>query len=333
MKALFIIQDERMPSSRVRVLNLLPELENEGISAEVIKYPKGTVGKIGLIKRSRQFDITYLQKKLLSPIDVTLLRRYAKRLVFDFDDAVYCRHDEQEVIESRTRLLKFKYLVGKADLVIAGNRILSDYASQFNQNVAVIPSAVETRNIPMKDYENLSDRTIIGWVGGEVNLHHLRLLSNTVLPRLALEYRIQLRILSSKAIDVPPVEVKFIPWRLRTQEKEIALFDIGVMPLPDNRHTEGKCGYKVLQYMAAGVPPVCSDVGINRDIVENGKEGFVVQSIEGFYEAIKILIENRDLRKEMGINARKKVEEHYSIPVVGKRLADILKSNFHVSNG
>lgn len=325
IKVLFIIQDEKMPSSRVRVLNLLPELKKEGISPEIVKYPKSSLKRIQIIKECQQFDITYLQKKLLSPLDITLLRRFAKKFIFDFDDAIYYRHDEKEVLESQSRYIKFKYLAGKVDLLIAGNRILAEYTSKFNKSVFIIPSSVETRDIPLKDYQRHDDQIIIGWVGGEVNLHHLKLIS-PVLQRLSRAYKIQLRILCNKTADIPSINVKFVPWSLETQEREISSFDIGVMPLPNNKHAEGKCGYKALQYMAAAVPPVCSDVGVNRDIVENGKEGFVVSSNEEFYYALKNLIEDRELRKEMGLNARKKVEEHYSIPVIGKKLAEVLKS-------
>ena len=139
----------------------------------------------------------------------------------------------------------------------------------------------------------------------------------------------RLRILSNETIDIPSVDVKFIPWGLDIQEREIALFDIGVMPLPLNRHSEGKCGYKALQYMAAAVPPVVSDVGVNSDIVAHGKEGFVAKTDEEFYEALMRLIEDRSLRQEMGIKARQKVESLYSIEVVGKQLADVLNKNAH----
>lgn len=324
MKVLFLIQDEQMPSSRIRVLNLLLELRKEGINTDYIKYPKKFFKKLSLIRMCKKYDVVYVQKKLLSPPDTTVLRRFSRRLIFDFDDAIYYRHDAQEVLESKSRYLKFRYLVKNVDLVIAGNRILSDYAGQFNKNIIVIPSAVETRNIPEKDYESSNDKVIIGWVGGGVNLIHIKLLS-PVLQRLSREYNIQLRILSNNTIIIPSVEVKYIPWQLETQEKEIAAFDIGVMPLPKNKHTEGKCGYKALQYMAAAVPPIVSDVGINRDIVEHGKEGLVVSSADGFYNAIRTLIHDKNQRKEMGWNARKKAEKNFSVEVVGKQLSDVLK--------
>lgn len=326
-KVLFIIQrgDEKLPSSRIRVLNLLPEVQKEGLYTKVAIYPKSISEKVRLFTRLRQFDIIYLQKKLPAPLESWNLTRIANKFIFDFDDAIYCKDDTHQVLEDKSRYFKFKYLVQRVDIVVAGNRILSSYAAQFNKNVITIPSSVETRNIPTKNSERTpEDRFVIGWVGGKGNLHHLELLT-PVFQRLSKEYKIQVNILSAAPIEIPSVEVKFIPWNLKTQEEEIACFDVGVMPLPNNKFTEGKCGYKVLQYMAASVPPVCSDVGINRDIVEDGTEGFVVSSVDMFYGAIKTLIEDRALRENMGIKARNKVENRFSVQVIGKRLADLLK--------
>jgi glycosyltransferase involved in cell wall biosynthesis len=280
--------------------------------------------KIKVIRSFSQFDVVYLQKKLITPLEVIFFKKYAKKLVFDFDDAIYYRDDMHDLLESKTRYFKFRHLVRNVDLVVAGNRILSDYASQFNKHVVVMPSAVETRNIPLKDHNSLNDKIIIGWIGSKGNLHHLKMLSS-VFRRLSQIYEIQINIVSNGSIEIPGVEVKHIPWRLESQENEIALFDIGVMPLPKNRWTEGKCGYKALQYMAASVPPVCSDVGINREIVEDGKEGFIVFSQDEFYKALVTLIDNRNLREEMGFNAREKVEKQFSVSVVAKKLVNILK--------
>lgn len=324
-KVLFIYQDEKMPSSRIRIFNLLPEVQKEGIHSYTVSYPKTIFEKIRLLKKIKKFDIIYLQKKLPSPPEVKILRRYAKKLIFDFDDAIYYRHDTHEVLESKSRYLKFKYLVKNVDLVIAGNKTLSNYASQFNKNVVVIPSAVETADIPIKDYAAVNNNIIIGWVGGKGNLHHLKMLF-PIFQKLSLDYRIQVNILCNTSIEIPSVKIKCIPWRLETQAQEIALFDIGIMPLPNNKWTQGKCGYKALQYMAAAVPPIVSDVGSNRDILEHTKEGFLVPSIDGFYDAIKALIDDKDKRKEMGLNARKKIEKFFSVHVVGKMLADVLKT-------
>jgi glycosyltransferase involved in cell wall biosynthesis len=323
-KVLFICQDEGLPSSRIRILNLLPEIRKEGIHATVVGYPKSLLKKLRLLRKTKEFDIVYLQKKLLSPPDVKILRQYAKKIFFDFDDAIYCRNDTEGHLESKSRDMKFKHIIHNADLVVAGNSVLADYARRLSRNVIIIPSAVETRNIPVKDYTAVHEDTIIGWVGGRGNLHHLEMLS-PVLKELSSGHDIQVNVLCDAAIDIPSVKVRNIPWSLETQEKEIALFDIGVMPLPDNRWTQGKCGYKAIQYMAAAVPPVISDVGSNRDILDHNREGFLVPSIDGFYGTLKLLVEDKNRREKIGLNARKKADERFSVHVVGKMLSDILK--------
>lgn len=320
---LFICQDKELPSSRIRVRNLITEIKSYDIVSEVVEYPKTMSGKKMLMGRLKGFDIVYLQKKLLSLYEAYLFRRNSQKLVFDFDDAIYYRDDSHNSFFSISRHMKFRRIVTMANVVIAGNTVLADFASRFNINTVILPSAVETRGIPVKDYSCLSQETIIGWVGGKGNLHHLMMIA-PVLRRLGQAYSIRLHVVSNSAVSIDGVRIKHIPWSLDSQETEIALFDIGVMPLPDNKWTEGKCGYKAIQYMAAGVTPVCSDVGGNRDIVENGKEGFVVPTMEAFYEALETLIKNSELRREMGRNARRKAEEHFSIPVVALKLASIL---------
>ncbi|MCX7793363.1 MAG: glycosyltransferase family 4 protein [Thermodesulfovibrionales bacterium] len=315
-----------MPSSRVRVLNLLPELRKRGINCDVLPYPKGFTGKIRMFRILSRYEAIFLQKKLPTPLESIILKKLSPLLIFDFDDAIYLKHDSSENLVSRSRMSKFKAIARKSDLIIAGNRILAEEAKRFNKNVVVIPSAVEIRDIPQKDYKSENERVIIGWVGGAINLIHLKLVE-PVLKKLSEEYSIELRIICSESLYMEGVKIKFIPWRLDTQEAEIAKFDIGIMPLPKTRHSEGKCGYKALQYMAAAVPPVVSDVGINSEIVEHGSEGFVAKDLDDFYKYLRLLIENKELRKKMGLSARQKVEKHYSIAVVSEILSDVLLSS------
>lgn len=320
---LLLYQDALMPSSRIRVTNLLPEIRKAGIYAEARAYPKSISARMLMLKELGKFDIIYLQKKLLSIFEVKLLRLFSRRLIFDYDDAIYYRDDSHASFKSRSRLSKFGCIAKAADLIIAGNRVLADYANGFNKNVVVLPSSVETRGIPIKDHAGGSRDMVIGWVGGKGNLHHLAMLAETF-QKLASSNNIRVKVICSDTIQIPGVRVDFVPWDLKTQEKEIALFDIGVMPLPLNKWSEGKCAYKALQYMAAGVPPVVSDVGINREIVGHGKEGLVVSTPEGFHDAILSLLISREQRMELGRDARKKAEKYYSVEAIGKSLADIL---------
>lgn len=133
-RILFIYQDENLPSSRIRVLNLLPELKQYEIFPDAIRYPNRITEKIITLRKLKLFDIVYLQKKLLSPVEIGIYRRLTKKLIFDFDDAIYYRDDTHETLESKTRYVKFKSLVKNADYIVAGNRLLANYAGQFNKN-------------------------------------------------------------------------------------------------------------------------------------------------------------------------------------------------------
>jgi len=325
-KVLFLFKDADDPGTRIRIFNLLPELKQAGYDTVCLPYPHDVLHKLRFSRNCQAYDVVVVRRKLFSLAETLLLRTYARRLVFDFDDAIYYRSDlnARNELDSMSRMMKFQQLVRRADLVIAGNSILAEYARQFNARVHILPSPVETRGIPIKNHSVPSDRTVIGWVGGAYNLHHLKLLT-PILQKLAAHHNIQVRIICSDGILIPSVDVRFIPWKLETQEAEIAAFDIGVMPLPDNRSTRGKCGYKALQYMAAEVPPVVSDVGINREIVEDGREGYVLKNIDDFLGVLQMLIENKALRQKLGERARKKVENQYSVHAVGKQLADLLR--------
>ncbi len=321
MKILFIVTKKDLPSSRVRVLNLLPELARAGIDAKVILYPRSVSEKLRVAGKLGRYDLVVVQKKLPSFLDLMILRGRAKKLAYDFDDAVYCNFDESKGGGSRAG--KFKRMTRASDLVIAGNRLLAEKALLHNRNVMVVPSAVPCDGIPVKNSGTSRDRTVIGWVGISANFPYLQILT-PVLARLSLEFPITFKVLSNEPPHMPGVPVDFVPWTLEGQEAEIAAFDIGVMPLPRSRYSEGKCGYKALQYMAAEVPPVVSDVGVNSEIVEHGKDGIVAKTLDDFYDAIKYLIENSEARRMMGLRARKKVERVYSIQVVGTQLGKAL---------
>jgi glycosyltransferase involved in cell wall biosynthesis len=320
-RVLFLIRAHEVASSRVRVLNLLPELHARGLQTRVVEHPNSWRERLGLLPECRRADVVVIQKTLMSPLFLRLLRLASRRLVYDFDDAVY--HSSKNT-PSRSRMRKFATTVRQVELVIAGNDELAKQARQFNRNIVVLPSAVETRGVPTRDSSCNGDRTIIGWVGGRYTLPHL-LQAAPVLARLAARYPIELRILSSEDIDMPGVNTRFIPWQLETQNAEIAQFDIGIMPLPDTPHTRGKCGYKALQYMAAAVVPVVSNVGTNAQVFKNGEEGLAINNDEEMLQALATLIEDPELRRTMGLHARCRVEQDYAVEVIGSRLAGIIQ--------
>lgn len=325
LKLQIILTSESAPSSRVRCSNFLPLLAKHGIAAKKDVYPGSWRQRLALYRRCREADLVLLQKKLLSPLQLWLLKLNSRAMVYDFDDAIHIRQNNGVAEKSAGRHRKFIYTIRNADHVIAGNGVLASLAKPYNSNITVLPSAVPTTGIPTKNYPcPPKDCTIIGWVGTSYNLPYLALLQ-PALERLSNEHNVELRVICNMGIEMPGVKVTIIPWSLESQEREIAQFDIGVMPLPDSEHAAGKCGYKALQYMAAAVPAVASDVGINNEIITHNVDGLLAQQINDFYPILKHLIEHPEERQRIGMAGRIRVEKDYSIEVVGKQLADVLK--------
>lgn len=323
-KILFLIQSETMPSSRVRVLDLLAKLQKKNFEITCIKYPKKFSEKMLFFRSLGHFDAVYLQKRLISPVDSFIIGRLSRKFIYDFDDAVYLRHESHKKKKpSFSSMIKFKSILKNTDTVVAGNRVLADFAAKFTGSVEIIPSTVETDNIPVRDYSSKNEKFIVGWVGGNINLSQLQLLA-AVLKRLSGEIPLELRVISGEAPDIPGVDVVFIPWAKDTQETEIAKFDAGLMPLPDSPHARGKCAFKAIQYMASGVVPVVSDVGINAEVVQDGRCGLVAENIDDFYNKIKFLYENPEKRAEMGKRARERIVNNYSVDNAVKMMENLL---------
>jgi glycosyltransferase involved in cell wall biosynthesis len=327
LKLLLLYQGRNLPSSRVRVLNLLPELIRHGFDASAAEYPRNLRDKLRLLKELSGYDLVFLQKKMPCMPEAYLLRTFSAKLIFDFDDAIYMKDDNARGSSSRTRLNRFRNIIGKSDLVVAGNPILADFTVRFNPRVEVLPSAVPVEGVPVKVRGHLNERLVVGWVGGGRNMHHLAMIA-APLQRLSREIDFELRVVSDREFHADGVAVRNIPWSLGRQEAEIAQFDIGIMPLPKNDWTAGKCSYKLLQYMAAAVPVVATDWGFNSAVVKNGVTGYLAENPDDFYNVIKIMAANPEAARQMGIRGRLLVEKDYSIAAVGKRLAAIIRQLF-----
>lgn len=306
------------------MLNLIPSLNRMGLEVRAKQYPTSLKDKLNLYRQLPKYDAIVLQKKLLSFVDFKLLRMLSKRIVFDFDDAVYIRDDQATISTSRTRLARFRRTVAGSDLVVAGTPFLAEEAAKYTNNISIVPSAVEVSGIPVKNWQIDNDRFVIGWVGSSGNLHYLENLAEP-LRKLTKKYPLELRVISNKPAVIDGVSVVNIPWSLKGQAQEIAKFDVGLMPLPKNQWSQGKCSYKALQYMAAGVPVVATDWGYNRTVILEGETGLLADDDEQYYEKIKLLIDSPELAKKFSYAGRTLVENKYSIEVLGERLALLIK--------
>lgn len=322
-KVVFLCQHEELPSTRIRVFNLLPVLREKGNYVDVFIYPSKLLDKLSFFKKLKHYDVVILQKKLVTFMDAFILRKFAKRLFFDFDDAIYLNDDTKGQFESKTRYQRFRNIVKIVDGVIAGNPYLAKRAFEFNKNVFVLPSAVFT-NVPIKmNFRKEGEDLIIGWVGGGSNLHHLDILKEP-LKELAKKIPFQLRVISNRNYFLDGVNIKNIPWHINTQNIEISRFDCGLMPLPENPWTEGKCSYKALQYMAAAVVPVATRFGFNCHVIGDKKTGFLFSNADEFISAIDFIYKNPKKAFQMGQMARERIIKEFSVEVIGEKLTRII---------
>ncbi len=332
MKVLFLLKSEKTPSSRIRVLDLLPVLCEKGIDPDVEIIPDSFWKRRKLFKKAKAYPVTVLQKRLLSIFDFHELRKNAKRLVFDFDDAIYCKNascsPEPADYESFTRMGKFKRTVTGSDLIITANKVLAQKASELNKSVQVeiIPSSVDVGAfMPKRDYA-LSSPPVVGWIGTKSTLRYLEVIS-PAFTELRTKRDFVLRIISNEPYMQTGINIDFVQWSLEAQSNELLKFDIGIMPLSLDPFSEGKASYKLLQYLAAGVPSVCSPVGMNSDVAGNGEYCLTASDSGQFCFQMEKLLSNCDLRRKLGLNGRRLVERKYSVEVVASKLAEILLEN------
>lgn len=248
-------------------------------------------------------------------------------VVADYDDALFHQYDQHP--NRWVRLLlggKIARVMRLADAVVAGNEYLASYARRAGaRRVVVIPTVVDL--VRYSDTPPVLDSTLftVGWIGSPSTARYLRDIA-PALAEVCKEGRAQVRLIGSGPIDLPGVPVEVLSWSEDSEVDEMCHFDVGIMPLPDEPWARGKCGFKLIQYMACGLPVVASPVGVNSEIVENGGNGFLASTTYEWVSALRKLAVDRDLRIKMGLTGRKKVEEQYCLQVTAPKLVALLQS-------
>ncbi len=325
MKVAFLIHSSEVNSCRYRVLQYLPYLKEADIDASIHFYQRKLRDKITFYNTLRNFDIFYIHRKLFPPLEFVYIRKKAKRIIYDFDDAIMYRSSSAKNPHSLSRRIKFSYMIRRVDFAIAGNQFLKSEVLSYNSNVEVIPTSIDLSRYSVKEYSRHKGPVIVGWLGSSSTLKYLKKLMPT-LERLYLRHpHFQLKIVCDQFLDSVIVPVIKQKWSAETEEADLKSFDIGVMPLTDDLWSQGKCGLKILQYFSVGVPTVCTPVGVNRDIVQDGVNGFWAQDEKQWEDRLLALILEKELRREMGLVGRKTVESHYTVEVNASRLLGILK--------
>jgi glycosyltransferase involved in cell wall biosynthesis len=329
MRLLFLTTRRSKPSYRFRVRQVLPFLHERGHDCETVLLPGSFFDRMGLFKTAADYDAVVLQKRMLNRLELGVLFGFARKLVYDFDDAVL--YDSDGCSNSRS-VRRFKNVVSAADLVIAGNQYLAGEARRFSQRVTVVPTPIDTERYVPRLFESAAGNTgklcRVGWTGSRATNRHL----NELFPVLGqLQGRISVHILSDstellefqRLRDVP---VEFLHWTPDNEIEFPSRFDVGVMPLPDNRWTRGKCGLKALQYMALGIPAVCSPVGVNRKIITHGETGLLPDSPDEWLLWLTELADDPQRRHTLGLAGRRRVEAEYSLAKIGPQFVDAVEA-------
>jgi glycosyltransferase involved in cell wall biosynthesis len=217
-----------------------------------------------------------------------------------------------------------------AHTVVAGNAYLADYARRAGaKRIEVIPTVIDLGRYRVKDADHIGKQPevafIIGWIGSPSTARYLRDIA-PALAEVCREGRARVRLIGSGQIELPGVPVEVLPWREDTEVDEICGFDVGIMPLPDEPWARGKCGFKLIQYMACGLPVVASPVGVNSEIVEDGVNGFLAQDTLEWVVALERLIAAAELRHRLGAAGRAKVGARYCLDVTAPRLTRLLQA-------
>lgn len=330
-------------STRYRLGQYIPGLRQQGIDLRVSSLlgddylrqrfagdalPVRSVIEAGIRRlrdlRAGDYDVAVLHCELFPLLPGGLEHRLLgkKPYLYDFDDAFYLKYRSGRLGALRPMLGdKFDYVMEGAAGITAGNQTLATYAGRHNRNVMCLPTVVDTaRYTPGRCTAN--DVFCVGWIGSPSTAPYLELL-RAPLQRLAATSPVRLIVVGGRAPVIPGVDVVEVPWQEETEVAQIRRFDVGVMPLPDTEWARGKCAFKLIQYMACGIPVVGSRVGANIDVVEPTC-GFLASSDAEWLAALQAIRDDRTLAETMGQNARSRIEQSYSLQGNLPRLATVI---------
>ncbi|QDU85942.1 D-inositol-3-phosphate glycosyltransferase [Planctomycetes bacterium Pla163] len=314
LRLLMLCLDERLASSRLRVIELAPALAAAGARVEVLPYPRTSAARRALATAAREADVVLVQKRLPSFFEALGWRHLGAPVVFDFDDAIRVRQKPvRGSYASGRRRRALARALGSSAAAIVGNEHLARTHLPEGLPRLVAPTAVPL-DVARRQH-GARDRLSVGWVGGSGNFGELERVTEPL--RRALAARptdaapVELVVVADRDFEAPGLVVRNVRWSAETQGTEIASFDVGLMPLADNPWNRGKCAYKLLQYMAAEVPSIASPVGMNADVVEDGVSGLLAAEDDQWCDALGRLLADEALRERLGRAGRAVVDPRF----------------------
>jgi glycosyltransferase involved in cell wall biosynthesis len=300
---------------RYRLAAFVPALAAHGHALELRALPTSLFGRLAIGRDLSHFDAVIVQRKLLPRWALALLRRRAKRLVFDYDDAVWLRDSySAKGLHDPKRAARFRATVRACDVVVAGNEFLAAEARKFvpADRVRVIPTCVEPAHYTPARHEAREAFRMV-WVGSSSTLQGLERFGETLSAIGRAIPGARLKLVCDRFAQFPPLPVDCAPWNESTEAQEIAACDAGIGWVPDDDWSRGKCGLKVLQYQAAGLPVIANPVGVQSDFVRAGATGFLARTTDEWVQAARALAADAALRARLGAAGRVQVKERYSV--------------------
>jgi glycosyltransferase involved in cell wall biosynthesis len=299
---------------------------------KVLLTSRALARRAGLLKRVKDYELVYVYNEA-AMVGPALIEKYLRAkgvpLVFDFDDAIFLRGKHPGTLNPYLRPLKFpgktKRICRLASHVIAGNYYLAAYAAGFNPRVTVVPTTIDTEKYTPRPPASGAAPPVIGWSGSYSTVQHLDTVRR-MLQRLARTERFRLRVVGAEGYRLEGVDVEAVPWNAETETDDLSAMDIGIMPLPENEWTRGKCGLKALQYMALGRPAVCSPVGVNPTIIRDDRNGLLAATEDEWIAKLTRLLRSPALRERLGAAGRATVEAEYSASIHAPRVYELFKS-------
>jgi glycosyltransferase involved in cell wall biosynthesis len=338
-------------STRQRFVQFVPFLREHGIEVEIVPLlqdshlqafnlgrrrglgaPVAYMKRLALLLTRRDFDLLWVHFELFPylPGWVERLAGWSgKPIVYDYDDAIFHMYDSHPSAAVR-RLLgrKLEGMLSRAAAVVCGNRYIQSYAERYCPKTVVIPTVVDTDvYLPAEAgaEPGRSTAPLVGWVGSPSTWVNVEPIVPAVVAALE-PFGGRFRAVGAGAAAAPRPGLELADWSQATEVDELQRLDIGIMPLLDRPFQNGKCGYKLIQYMACGVPVVASPVGVNSEIVTDGENGFLASTEDEWAEALRRLLSDSGLRRRMGEAGRRRVEQRYSLQVQQPRLLALFRS-------